>query len=216
LKIWRKFFSFEHAVADYPDEITTDFGEVVIPPPRQTSPGEKLSRRAKKRNKRNKRFENRREERDKKQSDVCADENESKPKLEIDKACSDKIDKIDEVIEPSHTEEIENLEIVAKKPRVRENPWNPMMPSFRVTCHRVGNNHNFDSMTAASNFGGAIYRYFGWNVKLTEFDIEVILGIDDNDVTVSLGLTKESLHRRNISHFGPTTLRPTIAYGMLR
>lgn len=104
----------------------------------------------------------------------------------------------------------------AKKPRVRENPWDPLMPSFRVTCNRNGDVHNFDSMTAAANFGGAIYNYYKWNVKMTEFDIEVILGIEGHEVTVSLGLTKESLHRRNITHFGPTTLRPTIAYSMLR
>lgn len=114
----------------------------------------------------------------------------------------------------AETKDVEETQ--AKKPRVRENPWDSLMPSFRVTCHRHGENHNFDSMTAAANFGGAIYNYFKWNVKMTEFDIEVILGIEEHEVTVSIGLTKESLHRRNITHFGPTTLRPTIAYSMLR
>ena len=33
---------------------------------------------------------------------------------------------------------------------------------------------------------------------------------------LGISLTKESLHRRNIANFGPTTLRPTIAYCMLR
>ena len=103
-----------------------------------------------------------------------------------------------------------------KKPRTRINPWDPMKPAFRVTCNRVGDHHNFDSMTAAANFGGAIYRYFGWNVEMKDFDIEVMLNIEDEEVSVGIGLTRESLHQRNIGHFGPTTLRPTIAYNMLR
>ncbi|XP_053376777.1 tRNA (guanine(6)-N2)-methyltransferase THUMP3-like [Mercenaria mercenaria] len=243
LNIWRKFFSFEHGVADYPAEITTDFGEVIIPPPRQVTEGEKKSKRSRKRNKKKKKFENKSDEKDVKQTDEGSKSVDSEigdtERIDNDKVTeeqqekennaksegvsqaetdmsSNKHSKSDERLETSKEEEKESTETVTKKPRVRENPWNPMMPSFRVTCYRVGDKHNFDSMTAAANFGGAIYRYFGWNVKMTEFDIEVILGIDDQEVTVSLGLTKESLHRRNITHFGPTTLRPTIAYGMLR
>ncbi|ESO91208.1 hypothetical protein LOTGIDRAFT_105490, partial [Lottia gigantea] len=89
-------------------------------------------------------------------------------------------------------------------------------PKFRVTCHRVGECHKFDSTNMGANFGGAIYTYFGWNVDLTKFDIEVILNIDWDDVTVCIGLTKESLHKRLLTNFGMTTLRPTIAYNMLR
>lgn len=245
LKIWRKFFSFEHGVADSPAEIITDFGDVVIPPPRQTHEGGKKSKRSKKKNRGKKKLGNK--------SDEKVGDNTEEPSLntgvdsaeyQVGQTVNSETsveNNINTVIQgPSQTgvatdvksnpketersetqkmttpEEKECNESVAKKPRVRENPWNPMMPSFRVTCNRNGDKHNFDSMTAASNFGGAIYRYFGWNVKMTEFDIEVILGIEDQEVTISLGLTKESLHRRNITHFGPTTLRPTIAYGMLR
>lgn len=35
-------------------------------------------------------------------------------------------------------------------------------------------------------------------------------------MVIGIALTEESLHRRNITHFGPTTLRSTLAYGMLR
>ena len=92
----------------------------------------------------------------------------------------------------------------------------PTKPTFRVTCNRTGEGHSFDSMCAAANFGDAVQTYFGWNVDMKNFDIEVILNIEDRDVSVGIGLTKQSLHRRNLSSFGPTTLRPTIAYNMLR
>ncbi|XP_069796009.1 tRNA (guanine(6)-N2)-methyltransferase THUMP3 isoform X2 [Narcine bancroftii] len=45
---------------------------------------------------------------------------------------------------------------------------------------------------------------------------EILLNIHDNEVVIGIALTEESLHRRNIVHFGPTTLRSTLAYGMLR
>ncbi|XP_013378720.1 THUMP domain-containing protein 3 [Lingula anatina] len=103
-------------------------------------------------------------------------------------------------------------EPAAKKKRT----FNPNLPKFRATCYRTGNNHSFQSMEAASQFGGTIQDYFGWNVDLKNHDLEVVLNIADNDVYVTLGLTTESLHKRNIVDFGPTTLRTTIAYNMLR
>lgn len=93
---------------------------------------------------------------------------------------------------------------------------NPYLPSFRVTCHRIGDHHSFHSPNAAANFGGAMDNYFGWNVDLKNFDIETVLCIEDDNVRVGMSLTKKSLHRRDIAQFGATTLRPTIAYGMLR
>ncbi|BFZ08804.1 hypothetical protein BsWGS_11843 [Bradybaena similaris] len=89
-------------------------------------------------------------------------------------------------------------------------------PKFRVTCFRTGDSHPFDSTSAAASFGSAIVTYFGWQVDLKNFDIEIILNIDNEEVTVSLALTKMSLHYRNLVAFGPTTLRATICYNMLR
>ena len=57
---------------------------------------------------------------------------------------------------------------------------------------------------------------FDWNVDMTNFDIEVVLNISGDFVWVSLALTRESLHRRHIKHFGPTTLRSTIAMNLLK
>ncbi|XP_051483566.1 tRNA (guanine(6)-N2)-methyltransferase THUMP3 isoform X2 [Apus apus] len=87
---------------------------------------------------------------------------------------------------------------------------------FRVTCNRAGEKHSFTSNEAARDFGGAVQEHFQWKADMTNFDVEVLLNIHSNEVVVGIALTEESLHRRNITHFGPTTLRSTLAYGMLR
>ena len=92
----------------------------------------------------------------------------------------------------------------------------PQQTSFRVTCNRIGRKHCFSSVEAASHFGAGLARYFGWKVQLKNPDLEVLLSIANEDTTVRIALSRESKHKRNITHFGPTTLRSTIAYGMLR
>ncbi|XP_041811548.1 THUMP domain-containing protein 3 [Chelmon rostratus] len=87
---------------------------------------------------------------------------------------------------------------------------------FRVTCNRAGDKHSFSSNEAARDFGGAVQEFFQWKADMTKFDIEVLLNIHNQEVVIGIALTEESLHRRNISHFGPTTLRSTLCYGMLR
>ncbi|XP_034540543.1 THUMP domain-containing protein 3 [Notolabrus celidotus] len=87
---------------------------------------------------------------------------------------------------------------------------------FRVTCNRAGDKHSFSSNEAARDFGGAVQEFFLWKADMTKFDIEVLLNIHNVEVVIGIALTEESLHRRNISHFGPTTLRSTLCYGMLR
>ncbi|RVE73328.1 hypothetical protein OJAV_G00049110 [Oryzias javanicus] len=87
---------------------------------------------------------------------------------------------------------------------------------FRVTCNRAGDKHSFSSNEAARDFGGAVQEFFQWKADMTKFDIEVLLNIHGEEMVVGIALTEESLHRRNISHFGPTTLRSTLCYGMLR
>ncbi|XP_052779120.1 tRNA (guanine(6)-N2)-methyltransferase THUMP3-like [Mya arenaria] len=226
IQVWKRFFSFEHPIAEVPEEITSDFGEPYFPPPRQNSNPEKKSKRSK-----GKKWKKKRENLVDKAKDEpveaisgsgaasqeSGDKTETVTKSVCDLNNSVNVTNGSECPKTNETAQVtEGGENPNKKPRVRENPWNPLMPSFRVTCNRSGDKHNFDSMTAAANFGGAIYQYFGWNIKMTEFDMEVILAIDDHEVTVSMGLTKESLHRRDITSFGPTTLRPTVANGMLR
>lgn len=91
-----------------------------------------------------------------------------------------------------------------------------LLPRFRVTCTRTGKNHSFSSPEAAAKFGGGINDWFGWRVDLSNADIEVLLNIVENHVVIGVALTKESRGKRNIAHFGPTTLKSSIAYCMLK
>ncbi|XP_046705375.1 THUMP domain-containing protein 3 [Silurus meridionalis] len=97
---------------------------------------------------------------------------------------------------------------------IQESEVKPL--KFRVTCNRAGDKHSFTSNDAARDFGGAVQEFFQWKADMTKFDVEVLLNIHNNEMVVGIALTEESLHRRNITHFGPTTLRSTLAYGMLR
>ncbi|XP_074054753.1 tRNA (guanine(6)-N(2))-methyltransferase THUMP3 [Macrotis lagotis] len=109
--------------------------------------------------------------------------------------------------------------VIEKEKEVKESPkeeTESQVLKFRVTCNRAGENHNFTSNEAARDFGGAVQDYFKWKADMTNFDVEVLLNVHNNEIVVGIALTEESLHRRNITHFGPTTLRSTLAYGMLR
>ena len=120
-------------------------------------------------------------------------------------------------VDPEITEQAGHSSSDRKASSNRERkPRDPSKPAFRVTCKRAGENHCFDSMSAAASFGSAVQTYFGWHVDMTNFDIEVVLSIDNNEVSVGLALTPESLHKRNLVAFGVTTLRPTICHNMLR
>lgn len=111
------------------------------------------------------------------------------------------------------TEEARSVPLSSDNPAECENP--ALLPKFRVTCTRTGNSHNFSSPEAAAKFGGGINDWFGWRVDLSNPDIEVLLNIVDNSVVIGIALTKESRGKRNIAHFGPTTLKSSIAYCML-
>ena len=64
--------------------------------------------------------------------------------------------------------------------------------------------------------GEHLIRRYGWPVKMKKFDMEVLVNVNNDDATIGINLTEESLHKRNIIHFGPTTLRSTLAHCMLR
>ncbi|XP_011298493.1 THUMP domain-containing protein 3 [Fopius arisanus] len=86
--------------------------------------------------------------------------------------------------------------------------------SFRVTCERTGT-HNFDSSQVAYVIGGEMQDQYHWIVDLTSYQLEVLCKITHGQMIMGLRVTPESLHRRNIKYFGPTTLRATIAYNLL-
>ncbi|CAB3405886.1 unnamed protein product [Caenorhabditis bovis] len=89
-------------------------------------------------------------------------------------------------------------------------------PSFRVTCKRAGDKsvHQFSSMDAAWHFGAHINNVFGWKVDMKKFDIEVYLRIEKDSVSVMMALNGESMFKRNIVAYGPTTMRSTVCYCM--
>ncbi|XP_063980656.1 tRNA (guanine(6)-N2)-methyltransferase THUMP3-like [Diachasmimorpha longicaudata] len=86
--------------------------------------------------------------------------------------------------------------------------------SFRVSCERTGT-HNFESSQVACAVGGQMQDLYHWIVDLTSYQLEVLYKITHGQVIMGLRVTPESLHRRNIKYFGPTTLRATIAYNLL-
>ncbi|XP_078466683.1 tRNA (guanine(6)-N(2))-methyltransferase THUMP3 isoform X3 [Lampetra planeri] len=124
----------------------------------------------------------------------------------------------EDVVEAGDTESPASGEDVAATEEPEELPGGDggRTLRFRVTCNRAGDGHSFTSMEAAREFGGAVQDHFGWKADMKNFDVEVLVNIHDQEMCVGIALTEESLHRRNITHFGPTTLRSTLAYGMLR
>lgn len=88
--------------------------------------------------------------------------------------------------------------------------------SFRVTCVRGGRKHSFSSMEAAGRLGAGLVKQYGWKVQMKNADIEVLLNIQGDAAKIHIALSRESKSKRNINHFGPTTLKAAIAYGLLR
>ncbi|XP_038068289.1 THUMP domain-containing protein 3-like isoform X2 [Patiria miniata] len=108
-----------------------------------------------------------------------------------------------------------NLETSHHQPVTDTRPRN-YLPTFRVTGHRVSDSHLFSSREAAGKLGEYLIQRYGWPVKMKEFEMEVLVNVNNNDATIGINLTAESMHKRNIVHFGPTTLRSTLAHCMLR
>ncbi|KIH47402.1 THUMP domain protein, partial [Ancylostoma duodenale] len=94
------------------------------------------------------------------------------------------------------------------------NPQNSF--TFRVTCNRAGekSRHSFSSMDAAKALGAQINNIFGWRPDMKNFDMEVVLNIRNDSMSVMVALNKESLFKRNVCAFGPTTMRSTMCYCM--
>ncbi|XP_061688827.1 THUMP domain-containing protein 3 [Syngnathoides biaculeatus] len=142
-----------------------------------------------------------------------------KPSSEVEEAIPDDKSQAEELPvpdDPNKTEVAPDTETITQDSEETEPNVTPPIIKFRVTCNRAGDKHSFSSNEAARDFGGAVQEFFQWKADMTKFDIEVLLNIHNSEVVIGIALTEESLHRRNISHFGPTTLRSTLCYGMLR
>ncbi|KAM6980742.1 tRNA (guanine(6)-N(2))-methyltransferase THUMP3 [Aplochiton taeniatus] len=146
-----------------------------------------------------------------------------KPKNKANKEAVDEVTSATEQLqlEPEASaedqgEELASPDVDSSPQDSEESAAEDKVTKFRVTCSRAGDKHSFSSNEAARDFGGAVQEFFQWKADMTKFDVEVLLNIHNVEVVIGIALTEESLHRRNISHFGPTTLRSTLCYGMLR
>ncbi|KAL3851633.1 hypothetical protein ACJMK2_015366 [Sinanodonta woodiana] len=232
LEIWQQFYYFDQPVL-VPTTIPADLGDPVLT-------DYAASIRARNEPKRKKRCTYRKKKSRRMETEICIEKDSEDTRIKIDvESSSLKETKNEELLGNISMETVEvelknslpcktghQMEIgngnspppignSCPEEKKKINSHDPSKPSFRVTCIRNGE-HSFDSMKAAANFGGAIHNLFGWNVDMKNYDIEVVLVIDGQELSVCIALTKESLHKRNLTHFGTTTLRPTIAYNMLR
>uniref|UniRef100_A0A8C6U4S5 THUMP domain containing 3 n=1 Tax=Neogobius melanostomus TaxID=47308 RepID=A0A8C6U4S5_9GOBI len=146
--------------------------------------------------------------------------NKSKAKPDVDGQDAAEVENEQEGVPEALSADTSNCDGIdqakTSTPDQEDQPPEGKVTKFRVTCSRAGDKHSFSSNEAARDFGGAVQEHFQWKADMTKFDIEVLLNIHNEEVVIGIALTEESLHRRNISHFGPTTLRSTLCYGMLR
>lgn len=79
---------------------------------------------------------------------------------------------------------LENFGDKEEKSRInRENGENTVL-HFRVTCYRSGK-HSFGSQDAAWHFGGKLQDHFNWVVDLSNYHLEIVLGIRDGEHVAS-------------------------------
>eukprot|EP00088_Acartia_fossae_P018880 TRINITY_DN20945_c0_g1_i6.p1 TRINITY_DN20945_c0_g1~~TRINITY_DN20945_c0_g1_i6.p1 ORF type:complete len:397 (+),score=62.27 TRINITY_DN20945_c0_g1_i6:43-1233(+) len=90
------------------------------------------------------------------------------------------------------------------------------VPSFRCSCYRTGSNHKFKSSEAQISVGGRIHDIFGWNVKMKDYDLEVVMNCDIDQVYVTIALTNKALFNRTLSHLGFLCLKPTVCACLVR
>lgn len=86
--------------------------------------------------------------------------------------------------------------------------------SFRVTCRKRGE-HEYTSLDVQRKAGQALVEKYRLKVDLEDFDVNVLLDIVGN--TCFVGLFKNDYaFSRYIVFNHPASLRPSIAYGMVR
>ncbi|XP_071572278.1 tRNA (guanine(6)-N(2))-methyltransferase THUMP3 [Temnothorax nylanderi] len=86
---------------------------------------------------------------------------------------------------------------------------------YRVTCERNGK-HAVESKDVATVIGEVLQDKFHWIVDLSMYHLEVVCKLINDQLTTHFRVTHKSMHNRNIINFGPTTLRSTICYNLLK
>lgn len=99
-------------------------------------------------------------------------------------------------------------------------------PTFRGSCVRDGR-HSFKSVAVAGEIGARVVEQFGWDVDLTEFQLEIVCVLFHNHMVAGLSLTDptKSQFRSRLAHEDrsamfdsvyTSTLRPSTAFLMLQ
>ncbi|KAG5307653.1 THUM3 protein, partial [Pseudoatta argentina] len=86
---------------------------------------------------------------------------------------------------------------------------------YRVTCERNGK-HAVESKDVARVIGEVLQDKFHWLVDLSMYHLEIVCKLINDQLITHLRVTHKSKHHRNIVNFGPTTLRSTICYNLLK
>ncbi|XP_011052973.1 PREDICTED: THUMP domain-containing protein 3-like isoform X2 [Acromyrmex echinatior] len=86
---------------------------------------------------------------------------------------------------------------------------------YRVTCERNGK-HAVESKDVARVIGEVLQDKFHWLVDLSMYHLEILCKLVNDQLITHLRVTHKSKHHRNIVNFGPTTLRSTICYNLLK
>lgn len=60
-----------------------------------------------------------------------------------------------------------------------DNNYKHDLLKYRVTCDRIGQNHSFSSNEAAYRFGGEVNNRMNWIVALSDWDLNIILRIQN-------------------------------------
>lgn len=89
-------------------------------------------------------------------------------------------------------------------------------PKFRVSSNRYGPEHKFTSPEICCLFGHVVDTKFGWPIKMKDYDLEIMVNFNENQIYAGFTLSHLSLDRRNIISVGFTTLRAATCYALLR
>ncbi|CAB9511184.1 ketoglutarate-dependent dioxygenase alkB homolog 3 [Seminavis robusta] len=90
--------------------------------------------------------------------------------------------------------------------------------TFRVTCERIGERHNFQAPNVEFEIGGAMSEYFA-NVKpkMEDYDVNIRVDVINTHVMVGTQLNLVDLSRRHAYRFrNKVTIKTNLAYIMLQ
>ncbi len=99
---------------------------------------------------------------------------------------------------------------------LRETSFSWKQITFRVTAERSGK-HPFTSMDVQREAGKVLLELHpSWQVRLTDWDVEIIILIRETRLLIGQRLTRRSLGRRyEKAYWGRASLQPPVAYALV-